>query len=169
MGVIFDLDQTLVDTRKLKPFRDKRLWREIRSQLHLTALYPDVIGLVSLLSKHDVPMAVVTNSPSMYARSVLEYHSLPIKTLVAYHDTRNHKPHPEPMIKAVQLMGCSLSQVISLGDDPKDIQSSKNAGIIACAAFWDCDDHNALKEASPTHSFNTPNDFLKFASMFHCL
>ena len=169
MAVIFDLDQTLVDTKKLKIYRDNRQWKTIQNHLDKTHLYPDVDFVLSVLYENDIPMAVVTNSPGMYAKALLKYHKIPIDTLFAYHDTKKHKPDPEPMLKAVQAMGCMLSQVISLDDDPKDIQASRNADIISCAALWDCENAFTLMQAQPVHFFETPREFLQFSMEFHGL
>lgn len=169
LAVIFDLDQTLIDTKALKSYRDQGNWKEIGQHLGETRLYPDIKLMVSMLHDKGIPLAIVTNSPRAYSFSLINYHDLPIEDIVAYHDTKRHKPYPDPIIKAVQLMKCSFEIVISLGDDPKDILASKSAGVISCAALWDCDDLLALMTTAPAYSFATQKDFLNFVLNFHCL
>ena len=47
-------------------------------------------------------MVVVTALPRTYAEMELEITNLRIKVLVAYHDTRRHRPDPEPVTRAVE-------------------------------------------------------------------
>lgn len=162
MAVIFDLDQTLIDTRRLKPYRDRRAWREIRFHLVETFVYPDVLRILVELHKRRIPMAVVTDSPGMYAKALLEYHRLPIHILVAYHDTKRHKPYPDPMLRAAALLSREPGQVISVGDAVKDVAAAKAAGMCACAALWGCVNREAMRQSSPSYMANSPLDFLDY-------
>lgn len=48
---------------------------------------------------------------------------------MSYHDAKPIKPHPAPMLKALELMEVSAKQAISFGDRVIDIQASNDAGI----------------------------------------
>lgn len=169
MAVIFDLDQTLVDTKSLKLYRDNRKWQEIKFHLHETVPYSEILILISSLQETGIPMCVVTNTPSNYARMVLTYHKVPIFNLVSYHDTNYHKPHPDPMFKALQLMKCSANQTVAVGDDIKDLLSAKNAGIISVAALWGCDEKLSLNDLPADYIYNSPEEFTHFILKFHKL
>lgn len=47
---------------------------------------------------------------------------------VCYHDTKNHKPHPAPILKAIEKFN-GKEEVLSVGDDIKDIQESNSTGV----------------------------------------
>jgi beta-phosphoglucomutase-like phosphatase (HAD superfamily) len=48
--------------------------------------------------------------------------------LVTKKDTANHKPHPEPYIKALQALPASTGSTIVIEDSPNGIVSAKKAG-----------------------------------------
>ncbi|MDR0658510.1 MAG: HAD family phosphatase [Mediterranea sp.] len=52
--------------------------------------------------------------------------------LVTEKDTANHKPHPEPYLRALQLLPASTGSTIVIEDSPNGILSAKNAG---CKVF----------------------------------
>ncbi|MBE6095467.1 MAG: HAD family hydrolase [Schwartzia succinivorans] len=167
MAVIFDLDLTLVDTASLKPYRDRRAWREIPSHLAQTSVYPGVLPVLTELNERRIPVAVVTDSPGVYAKSLLEYHRLPIRTLVAYHDVKRHKPYPDPMLRAAQLLRCPPSQAISIGDAAKDVAAARAAGMCACAALWGCADRASVEKSAPDYMAGSLPGFLAFVLRKH--
>ena len=128
MLVIFDLDLTLINTSALQTLRDNRRWREIKSRLGETNLYPGIREMVQAFRDKNISMAVVTNSPDTYAKDLLFHHSLPVKTVVAYHDTRRHKPYPDPMELAMQLSHSTARNTVAIGDAVNDIRAAKAAG-----------------------------------------
>lgn len=51
------------------------------------------------------------------------------QTIIAYEDTQNHKPHPEPLLMAVNSLELTLDQVIYVGDSETDFDAAKAAGM----------------------------------------
>ena len=50
-------------------------------------------------------------------------------TIVAFEDTAQHKPHPEPLLTAVKRLGISPQEAVYIGDAPTDAQAAKAAGM----------------------------------------
>jgi|ETNmetMinimDraft_33_1059910.scaffolds.fasta_scaffold13104_3 HAD superfamily hydrolase (TIGR01549 family) len=134
-GIIFDLDMTLVDTSPLSSLREKRLWNRVYEKIPTSTIFQGIINLIQSL-KEFYSLGIVTSSPGIYARKLIEYHNLTIPLLIAYHDTKNHKPHPEPILKGCEQLGLPPSKVISVGDDFKDIEASNLAGCTSIFASW---------------------------------
>ena len=127
--VLLDLDQTLVDTTSLKPFREARDWTGALAHLHETQLIPDAQFLIAEIRRLDLPFGIVTSSPRDYAEALVAYHKLDIPVVVAYHDTKSHKPDPEPIMLASEKFGKSnLKFVIYVGDDERDEAAARAAG-----------------------------------------
>jgi phosphoserine phosphatase len=71
MLIITDLDNTLIDTRKLKPLRDERRWREVYNNFDKTYLNPDVKEkFEGLLDNYEI--VIVTSSPKYYAKNFIK-------------------------------------------------------------------------------------------------
>ena len=136
MLIITDLDNTLIDTRKLKPLRDERRWREVYNNFDKTYLNPDVKEkFEGLLDNYEI--VIVTSSPKYYAKNLLKHHNfLTDCKIIAYHDTKNHKPHPEPYIKALNTIEGNHNNIFVFGDDEKDIKPALDLGFITIGVEW---------------------------------
>jgi pyrophosphatase PpaX len=51
-------------------------------------------------------------------------------------DTTRHKPDPEPIHKALELMGARPEETAYVGDSPFDIGAAKAAGVHAVGVTW---------------------------------
>jgi phosphoglycolate phosphatase-like HAD superfamily hydrolase len=96
-----------------------------------------------------------TNGPKSYCIRVVRHFAWTIDDMVCYHDTRNHKPDPEPIIKSLELLGAKNSQAVSVGDDAMDIIASRRAGVHSIAATWGAYDVESLIHAGPDEICNS--------------
>jgi pyrophosphatase PpaX len=55
---------------------------------------------------------------------------------IAAEDTERHKPHPEPLLTALERLREEPANSAYLGDSPFDIQAAKAAGMGAIAVTW---------------------------------
>ena len=51
------------------------------------------------------------------------------KVEVLYEETKNHKPHPEPLLLAAQKLGIPPSECVYIGDSESDMIAAKDAGM----------------------------------------
>jgi pyrophosphatase PpaX len=80
------------------------------------------------------------------------------EVLVAKEDTRLHKPHPEPLLLALDLMGAAAEDAVFVGDSPFDIRAAHAAGITAAAAAWgDIFSRDVLVAEAPQIVFDSPD------------
>ncbi|MGL5315454.1 MAG: HAD family hydrolase, partial [Peptostreptococcaceae bacterium] len=59
-----------------------------------------------------------------------------MQSVVLEEDTKNHKPHPEPLLKAIELFNVSPDECMYIGDTIVDYKSSKSAGMDFGLAVW---------------------------------
>ena len=135
VGVLLDLDQTLVLTEAIEPLRRKREWPRVYQSFDRTTLPPRTKSFVQQITQ-IARVGVVTNSPRPYAERLLAYHDLDIPVLVAYRDVTNHKPHPEPLLLAAGLLEIPVKRCVHVGDSATDIEASVRAGAITVAVDW---------------------------------
>jgi pyrophosphatase PpaX len=55
---------------------------------------------------------------------------------IAAEDTERHKPHPEPLLTALERLDEEPRNAAYVGDSPFDIQAAKAAGLGAIAVTW---------------------------------
>lgn len=136
MAYIFDLDQTIVDSSIAEGYRKKREWNIVYSLIPRFRLYKGIDEVFKLLHERGEKICVVTSSPQTYCEAVLRQFNLRADFLVCYHDTKLHKPDPDPILKAIKLLGEKPEDIVSIGDAEKDVIASNAAGVISCMVLW---------------------------------
>ena len=159
-NIIFDLDLTLVDTTVAEPYRSKRDWNGAYSVLPQCSVYEGLQDIFDAIRKFAIKTCIVSTSPRTYVEKVVQQFNLPINHIVAYHDAKPIKPHPAPMLKALELLGCQAKDAISFGDRAIDILSSNGAGIESVACFWGTKEKAELLRSGYTHSIIKPSEIL---------
>jgi pyrophosphatase PpaX len=48
----------------------------------------------------------------------------------------NHKPHPEPVERALALLGVGAKNALFVGDSPHDVESGRAAGVMTVGVAW---------------------------------
>ena len=56
--------------------------------------------------------------------------------VVGAEDTERHKPNPEPLLHALDLLGAAPGDAAYVGDSPFDVEAAKAAGCFAVAVTW---------------------------------
>ena len=135
-AIILDLDDTLIDTKALKPLRSAGNWREIKKLLNNCSVYEDVLALLKTARSMGVKIAIFTNSPSSYVQSILKHFDISVDYVVAYHDVKNHKPDTEGVDKILAHLGISSKEAIYVGDSDLDKGAAANAGVEFFAVEW---------------------------------
>ena len=80
-------------------------------------------------------------------------------TVVAGDDTRVHKPHPDPILLALERLAATPDEAVYIGDSPYDVQAGKAAGVFAIGVTWGkIHDSHALADADVV--VNTPEELL---------
>lgn len=86
-----------------------------------------------------------------------------MEVVVLADDTKNHKPHPEPINKCIELLGISKDEAIYIGDTFYDYQASKNAEIDFGYAKWGSVSDKGIIDSE--YTFETPLDLLNLLNL----
>jgi len=160
-GVLIDLDLTLVDSQSAEPLRKLRRWPAVYETIPGFTRYEGISELLSELSKTGIGVCVVTSSPQSYCKRVLERFTWNDIKTVCYHDTTRRKPHPDPLLLGLQILGIEAQDAISIGDDAKDTVAAKRAGIFSIGALWGTLDREALIASKPDALCETVGELRK--------
>lgn len=140
---------------------------EIAKQMLMgVELYPDTIEVLSQLRSLGKKTALITSSPSKNVLPILQKYSMThlFDAIVTHEDTILHKPHAEPLEKALQLIGGNTASAIMIGDSDKDIGAAVNAGIDSIL-FYPKEhekfyDKSQLQELKPTFTITEFHEIL---------
>lgn len=128
--------------------------------------YPGVREALAGLKNRGYRLAVVTSKRYSNARHDLERFGLLsyLDVLVTAEDTENHKPHPEPVLKALEELSASPGEAVFIGDSPYDIRSAHAAGVKAGAAAWGPFPKEVLEAEHPDYWIEDPSSLLRIFS-----
>ncbi|WP_409422000.1 HAD-IIIC family phosphatase [Pseudaeromonas sp. ZJS20] len=139
-AVIFDLDNTLVNTKALEGFR-KSTPGEAPSEdlLRETKVYPKVRTILREILSKGVKLAIVTNSTKRYAHAILEFHDIKryFGSIITYNDVslEGKKPSPNGIEMAMKALNVG-KKVLYIGDDEVDFNAAYAAHIKPIAPAW---------------------------------
>ena len=121
----------------------------------LIAEFPGVDEALYRLRAAGVRVVVVTSKRRRSVEMALEKFpglDLVVDLFVTMEDTREHKPHPEPLLKGLELAGdVPREKAVYVGDSPFDVQAAKAAGLTSVAVSWGAFSEDTLREADPDH------------------
>lgn len=130
--------------------RDEFLRRYEQSLLQQTAVFEAMEPVLQALERAALPWGIVTNKHARFALPVVRGLGLEPRAaaLVCGDTTAHSKPHPEPLLEAARRAGVAPQACVYVGDDLRDMQAGRAAGMHTLAAAW-----GYLGETEPVHAW----------------
>ncbi len=131
MGVLPEHDE-------FKPLREAFLKHYAEHICVDTRLFPGVEELLSAIEVRGLRWGIVTNKSTSLTRLVVRELGLEARAAcVVCGDTTPHlKPHPASLLHAAGELKVATADCIYLGDDLRDIQAARAAGMRPVAVAW---------------------------------
>jgi phosphoglycolate phosphatase len=135
LGVAFDIGPDHAD---FPAMRDEFLANYARDLCVETTLFPGIAELLAALDARGIRWGIVTNKAERLTRPLVAQLPLhPTNACVVSGDTTAHaKPHPAPLLHAAALIEVEPSRIVYVGDDLRDIQAGRAAGMATVAAAY---------------------------------
>jgi pyrophosphatase PpaX len=114
-------------------------------------LLPGVQGALGRLHKAGHAQGIVSSGErSRVTREMrdLDVHHF-FAVAVCGGDTANRKPHPEPLLVALERMGLRPEEAAYVGDSPEDVEMARGAGVFAVGVPGTFPNRDALAASSP--------------------
>lgn len=101
-------------------------------------LFDGMDALLSELEQHQIIWGIVTNKFERFTLPLLERMHLDqrSKAIIGGDTTGFAKPHPAPILKAAEMNNLDPKSCVYVGDDLRDIQAGKAAGMTTVAAAY---------------------------------
>ena len=103
-----------------------------------TRLYAGMAELLGELDRRAVAWGIVTNKPRRFTDPLLRELRLHTRAacVVSGDTTAKPKPAPDPLLHAAQVMRIAPAACMYVGDDLRDVQGARAAGMPVIAAGW---------------------------------
>lgn len=128
----------------------------------MVTVYPGVVAAIEAIRSAGRRTGLVTSKNRQGALRGLTLVRLEamMDVLVCADEVTNPKPHPEPVEKAVTLLGSDAGTTVYVGDSIHDMVSGRAAGVRTAAALWGPFGREHLELASPDYWLETPADLV---------
>lgn len=126
-------------------------------------LFGDTAKLIATLEQRGIKWGIVTNKPHRYTVPLMQALGYADRAacLVSGDSFAHAKPHPEPLLKACQLIGVAAAECLYLGDDQRDMQAANAAGMCGIIANYGYVGADATVENWNAHgSIDKPTELL---------
>ena len=100
--------------------------------LKVTKIYEDTLPTLKRLKAQGATLGIVTSNNVKHVREVLRFLNIDenlFSIIVGNKETKKHKPNPDPIYKALELLNISKEGVCYVGDALDDKRTAVNAGV----------------------------------------
>jgi phosphoglycolate phosphatase len=103
-----------------------------------TRLFDGIPELLSRIEARPLPWGIVTNKAKRFTEPLLRTLAIGRRAacVVSGDSTPHIKPHPAPLLEAAMLLALPAGDCVYVGDDLRDVQAARAAGMRFAAAGW---------------------------------
>ncbi|WP_406944680.1 pyrophosphatase PpaX [Halobacillus sp. SY10] len=125
--------------------------------------YEGVVETIETLKEQGYKLGIVTTKMRNTVHMGLELTNLDglFETVVTLDDVTNAKPHPEPIVKALNHLDSQASEAMMVGDNTHDIEAGQNAGTKTAGVAWTVKGRKVLDDLNPDYMLDNMRDLLK--------
>jgi pyrophosphatase PpaX len=125
--------------------------------------FPAMKPVIAKLRQRGYSLGVVTSKSRQFAERGLRLCGLWdfMSVFISMDDTLRHKPHPEPLLLALEKLRVAPQHAVYVGDSRYDLQAGKAAGVRTVAALWGPVPRSELELENPDSLSRTPEELLK--------
>lgn len=106
--------------------------------LGLSVVFPHTIAVLKKLRASGYTIAAITSRWRLTLMKTLELAGLTdyFDMIVTSDDVKNHKPHPEALLKVLKKFHIAPQNAVMVGDTESDILAGKNAGVFTVGVTY---------------------------------
>lgn len=130
--------QVTPDNPDFPALRDEFLSRYEARLTRESRIFDAVVPVLAALDVASIRWGIVTNKIARYTQPVVQGLGLASRAAVVISgdSTPHAKPHPAPLLEAARRLGVSAGDCVYVGDDLRDVQAGRAAGMRTVAAAW---------------------------------
>lgn len=141
-AVVFDLDDTLLDTGPLRVARDGKDWGAVKARLDQVRPFAAREGGIGVdaapaaLRAAGLKVGIVTHSPRWYAEALLARFGIRVDAMITGSDPFPRKPDPTSLRHIAAELGVGADVTAYVGDEDTDMAAAAAAGMVSIGVRW---------------------------------
>ena len=165
IGVAFSIGP---ESPRFQGLRDDFLARYEARMTRETHVFPHMRPVLDALARAGLRWGIVTNKATRFTAPLVNALGLDdAAAAVVCGDTTPHaKPHPAPLLEAAARMQVAPARCAYVGDDPRDVQAGRAAGMMTIAAAWGyLGSGEAIEAWGAGHVIRKPDELLNLLGL----
>ncbi|WP_307400263.1 HAD-IA family hydrolase [Desulfofundulus luciae] len=116
-----------------------------------TRLFPGTLEMLQNLRTKGIQLGIVTSKGKTGAWRTVNFTGLDryIDVMITAHDVEKHKPLPDPILKAMEILHAQPHRTVYVGDSHFDIQAGRAAGTKTLGVTWGITVREELERLKP--------------------
>ncbi|MGM0524050.1 MAG: pyrophosphatase PpaX [Bacillota bacterium] len=161
---------TSVDATQAEAMMDTYREHNIGEHETYVKAYPTVVDTIKRLHELGYKMAIVTTKMTDTAKLGLEITGLApyFDVVIGLNEVEHAKPHPEPVLKALDALGETPMHALMVGDNSHDIEAGQNAGTKTAGVAWTIKGRDFLESFKPDYMLEELKDLLTILEVESC-
>ena len=118
--------------------------------------------MLNELKRRGFKLGLVTSKKRIGAERGMKVYGMTelFDLAICAEDTTNNKPHPEPLLRAMEMLNVQPRATIYVGDSIHDIVAGRAAGVTTAAAAWGPFPRAELEALQPDYVLDAPCELL---------
>jgi N-acetyl-D-muramate 6-phosphate phosphatase len=106
--------------------------------LDRTRIFDAMDTVLATLERRAIAWGIVTNKHERFTHPIVDGLGIRARavTVVCGDTTPHAKPHPAPLLEAARRAGVDASRCVYVGDDQRDMEAARAAGMPCAVASW---------------------------------
>ncbi|MCK4260881.1 MAG: HAD-IA family hydrolase [Halanaerobiales bacterium] len=131
--------------------------------LEFTKTFSGVEETLNILKTKNIQIGIITNKTRIPAVQALKAFNLfqYFDLIIGGDEVKNTKPHPEALLKGMELMKANPKETLMIGDSPLDMEAALRARIKKALVGWNIFPDERFDLTPPDFYLNQMNDLLK--------
>ncbi len=123
--------------------------------------------LEKLKNTNNLKIALVSNRRKGSTLRILESHNLRefFDVIITWEDQKNPKPHPEGVLKAMELLNVQPEDCIFVGDSAVDIISAREAGVRCVGVLTGMATRDILEKSGANYIINDMSELFEILNI----
>lgn len=141
------------------PFIISRVKKELRKNMEKIEPAKDIKKVIKELSSDEYEMGIVTSNLKENVEKFLESQDMNLFSYI--HSENDIFGKGQVLKKIMKEQGLDPEGVLYLGDEVRDIEAARNAGIRIISVAWGFNSEESLRKHSPDWLIKSPEEILR--------